>query len=157
METIKEDLKTNKLVTVFNDWENQKDIIGTVQLIKRLKKGLPFILKDTVTRKVPEKKQFHETIFFEWSDKEEALETTKVYSYEKWLCKVIKSVNPSYPVNTEIRFNIRYLKGDFEDSKIQSNYKDLDNEELEEDTYLVQWKIKNLIDNFIEIDGKEIY
>lgn len=157
METLQEDLKANKLVTVFNDWENQKDIIGTVLLIKRLKRGLPFILKDTVTKKVPEKKQFHETIFFEWSDEEEALETTKVYSYEQWLCKVIKSVNPSYPINTEVRLNIRYLKGDFEDAQIQSNYKNLDDEELEEEAYLSQWKIKNLMDNFIEVNGEEIY
>lgn len=157
METLQEDLKANKLITVFNDWENQKDVIGTVLLIKRLKRGLPFILKDTVTKKVPEKKQFHETIFFEWSDEEEALETTKVYGYEQWLCKVIKSVNPSYPINTEVRLNIRYLKGDFEDAQIQSNYKNLDEDELEEEAYLTQWKIKNLMDKFIEVNGEEIY
>ena len=157
MEITQEDLKSNNLITVFNDWENQKDIIGTVLLIKRLKRGLPFILKDTISVPTPEKKQFHETIIFEWTNKEQTLETTKVYGYDQWLCKIIKSVNSSYPVNSEARLNIRYLKGDFEDSQIYSNYKNYDEDELEEEEYLSKWKIKNLMDKFIEVNGKEIY
>lgn len=157
MDISQEDLKANNLVTIFKDWENQKNVIGTALLIKRLKRGLPFILKDTISVPTPQKKQFHETIIFEWTDKEKALDTTKVYGYEQWLCKIIKSTDDAYSINTEARLNIRYLKGDFEDSQIQSNYKNPDEDELEEEEYLNKWKIKNLIDSFVEVNGEQIY
>lgn len=157
MDIEQEELRAHNLVTAYKDWENQKDMIGTVLLIKKLSKGLPFILRDTVTVKVPEKKQYHSIEFFEWSDKEQALDTTKVYSYEKWLCRVVKPVSSDVHVNTEMRINIRYLKGDFSDSEIQSNYKNSDEDDLEEEGYQKQWKIKNLMDTFIEVNGEQIY
>lgn len=157
MDIEQEQLRAHNLVTVYKDWENQKNIIGTALLIKRLSKGLPFILKDTVTIRVPEKKQYHSIEFFEWSDEEQALENTKVYSYEKWLCKIIKSLDEAYPINHEIRANIRYLKGNFTDSEIQSNYKNYDDDDLEEEEYQNQWKMKNLMDTFIEVNKEQIF
>ena len=49
------------------------------------------------------------------------------------------------------------MKGDFSDSEIQSNYKNSDEDDLEEEEYQKQWKIKNLMDTFIEVNGEQIY
>lgn len=147
--------KSNDLVTVFSDWENQKEIIGTVLLIKRIKKGLPFILKDTQIVKVPKKQSFHGTDFFNWTEEEKTLSKCNQYNYEKWLCKVITSENEKYNVNEVYTFNLRYLEGFLEDSQIFSNCKD--DETDDENVYKEQWKNKNLIDEFIKVNGEEIY
>ena len=155
MDNTKNKLKANNLVVIFSDWENQKGIIGTGLLLKRLKKGLPFILKDTQTVKVPTKKTYHGMDFFNWTDEEKNLGVCNQYNYEKWLCKIVKSNNPSYQNGSEYSFNIRYLEGSFEDSQIFSNSKD--DEDDDENTYKEQWKNKNLIDEFVKVNGEEIY
>lgn len=151
----KTNFKTNNLVTIFSDWENQKGIIGTGLLVKRVKKGLPFILKDTQIIKVPKKETFHGTDFFKWSEEEKPLGICNQYNYERWVCKIIKSNNPKYNVNETYTFNFRYLEGSFEDSQIFSNVKDDDDED--EESYKNQWKNKNLIDEFVKVNGEEIY
>lgn len=156
MDKQKINLEENQLLTVYSDWENQKGVIGTVLLIKRLKKGLPFILKDTKTIKIPKKESFHGNDFFKWHEEEQVLGECNQYNYEKWLCKVIKSQNPSYEINGIYSFNIRYLEGVFEDSQIFSNSKK-DDEEQDEDFYRKQWENKNLIDEFVKVNGEEIY
>jgi len=83
MDNTKNKLKVNNLVVIFSDWENQKGIIGTGLLLKRLKKGLPFILKDTQTVKVPNKKTYHGMDFFNWTDEEKNLGVCNQYNYEK--------------------------------------------------------------------------
>lgn len=146
----------NNLVTVFKDWENQKDIIGTVMLVKKLKTGLPFILKDSTTIKIPRKESYHGTDFFNWTDEEKILGSCNVYNYEKWLCKIIKSNDKSFAPNELHNFNLRFLEGNFEDHEIFSKY----NKEDEEDTeinYREKWQNKNLIDEFIAVNGEEIY
>lgn len=155
MDKSKNDFRANILVTVFSDWENQKGIIGTAMLVKRIKKGLPFILKDTQTVKVVKKESFHGTDFFNWTNEEKNLGECNQYNYEKWLCKMIKSTNPAYQVNELYTFNLRYLEGSFEDSQIFSNSKD--DEDDDENAYREQWKNKNLIDEFVKVDGEEIY
>lgn len=155
MDNSKSKLKANNLVIIFSDWENQKGIIGTGLLLKRLKKGLPFILKDTQTVKIPNKKTYHGMDFFNWTDEEKNLGVYNQYNYEKWLCKIVKSNNPSYQNGSEYSFNIRYLEGSFEDSQIFSNSKD--DEDDDENTYKEQWKNKNLIDEFVKVNGEEIY
>lgn len=155
MDNSKSKLKANNLVIIFSDWENQKGIIGTGLLLKRLKKGLPFILKDTQTVKIPNKKTYHGMDFFNWTDEEKNLGVYNQYNYEKWLCKIVKSNNPSYQNGSEYSFNIRYLEGSFKDSQIFSNSKD--DEDDDENTYKEQWKNKNLIDEFVKVNGEEIY
>lgn len=148
--------KSNHLVTVYTDWQNQKDVIGTALLIKKLKKGLPFILKDTVVVKVPEKVQGLE--IFEWTEEEKGLGICKVYNSERWLCKMIKSEKEQYPINQEFRFDIRYLEGNFADAEIQSEYKELTEDDVEEEQqYISEWKTKNLMDEFLLVNGEQIY
>lgn len=53
--------KEGDYVTIYKDWENEKDIIGTAQLVKRHSLGRSFILEDTY----PEAEQI-------------------VYNYEVW-------------------------------------------------------------------------
>ena len=93
--------------------------------------------------------------FFNWTDEEKNLGVCNQYNYEKWLCKIVKSNNPSYQNGSEYSFNIRYLEGSFEDSQIFSNSKD--DEDDDENTYKEQWKNKNLIDEFVKVNGEEIY
>lgn len=147
--------KANTLVTIYFDWENQKDVIGTGLLVKKLKKGLPFILKDSQTVKTVKKESFHNTDFFNWTDEEKTLGECNQYNYEKWLCQIVHSSNPSYEIGKSYRFNLRYLEGSFEDSQIFSNSKDDD--EDDENLYKEHWKNKNLIDEFVKFNGEEIY
>lgn len=153
---LKKELSKNNFITVFEDWENEKEIIGTICLIKKIKNGLPFILKDTETVKVPKKETFHSTDFFKWSDEEKSLGICKVYNYERWLCKMIKPIKKNYAKNTLYTFNIRYLEGAYDDSKIFSQYNKNDDEE-DEKSYKELWKNKNLIDEFVSVDGEQIY
>lgn len=147
--------KANTLVTIYSDWENQKDVIGTGLLVKKLKKGLPFILKDSQTVKTVKKESFHNTDFFNWTDEEKTLGECNQYNYEKWLCQIVHSSNLSYEIGKSYRFNLRYLEGSFEDSQIFSNSKNDD--EDDENLYKEHWKNKNLIDEFVKFNGEEIY
>ena len=153
---LKKSLLKNSFITIFEDWENEKDIIGTVCLIKKVRNGLPFILKDTEIIKVPKKETFHSTDFFRWSDEEKSLGICKVYNYERWVCKMIKPVKQNYAKNGIYTFNIRYMEGIYEVSKIFSQYNKDDDEE-DETSYKDLWKNKNLMDEFISVNGEQIY
>lgn len=52
--------KEGDIVTIYKDWENEKDIIGTARLVKMISLGRSFILEDIY----PEENQ----IVYNWQE-----------------------------------------------------------------------------------------
>lgn len=154
--------KKDTLVTIYEDWENEKNVIGTGRLIKYKKTGLPFIIKDTIIRYIPNTLSFHGQLVTEWHSKIVESTTFNIYNYERWDVKIIKSQNPKFRVGDVYSLNIRHLiantsdKNYFKDIKYQKE-EEL-NEEEEEEKYIKECISKNLpIDRFIMYEGLQIY
>ena len=152
--------KENQLITIYKDWENEKEVIGTGRLIKFKKKGLPFILKDTDIIKQPNTLSFHGQVITEWEEKEINLSVYRIYNYERWDVKIIKSQIPFYKIGNTYSLNIRYFVDSATDKeyfKIINENEDL-TEEQEEEKYISECISKNLpIDRFLTYGGIQIY
>lgn len=115
------------LITIYQDWENEKDPIGTAKLVKRTKFGRSFILKEMM----PETSQ-------------------EVFNYEEWIVEWPEDPDPpmfpylSGPVQTVQK--IRYM-----DMIGISNSKD--DEEYEDDEAVKKLQV----DKFISIHNIEVY
>lgn len=149
-------LKPFSLVPIYDDWENEKKLIGSGILMKKRRNGLPFILKDTYTLLRPDTVSFYNQPITKWVEQTMPLANYNLYSYQKWDVKIIKSSNAHYEVGKIYTFNIRYLIDQISDFEVKSkeHFKD----DITEEEYIKQCIKKNkMIDKFIKIDGIELF
>jgi len=145
-----------QMITVYQDWENEKIPIGTALLLKKVRSGLPFILKDMEEIKVPKTVTFYEEKITTWELKKKPLTSYNLYSYEKWLVFIVKSDNSFFKEKNTYTLNIRYFIKEVNDSELASVV--FDDLELTEEDYIKYCKNKNkIIDKFMEIDGIELF
>lgn len=148
-------LEPYKLVTVYEDWENEKKPIGTALLLKKRRNGLPFVLKDMIETRVPKTISIYDEKITNWETVEKPLTNYNLYSYQKWDVLIIKSNNSKYDRNRVYTLNIRFFVKEVNDSELKLHHKE---KELTEEEYLLLCKKKNkIIDNFIKVNGIEIF
>jgi hypothetical protein len=158
----KEEFIQNALVTIYEDWENEKNIIGTGILIEKRGNGHSFILKDTTKVNVPNTLTFHGQVVTEWIVRDKNLPYYNLFSYERWNILLTVSKNPRYKNNTIYTLNKRYLVEYTTDerlSKIIGKGKREDYlEDQEEEKYIEECiKLNKPIDKFLKVDGISIY
>lgn len=151
----KEDFQPYKIVSLYENWQEEKNMIGTGLLLRKKRNGLPFILKDTYVDYEASTISFHDEPITEWKQVEKSLGKYNLYSYQRWDIKMIKTQSPRY-VNGQIyTFNIRFFIGEVKDRHLYSDDKE---KEITEEEYLTDCKKKNKsIDTFIKVNGVEIF
>jgi hypothetical protein len=145
-----------QVVPIFEDWENESNLIGSAILLKRRRNGLPFILKDTYSLVRPDTVSFYNQPVTKWIEVNMPLEKYNLYSYQKWDVKIIRSNNPRYQPGKIYTINIRYFIKQVNDLEVKSreHFKD----ELTEEEYIKLCLKKNkMIDKFMKIDGVELF
>lgn len=152
---LKEDFKPFKFVSLYENWQEEKGMIGTGLLVRKKRNGLSFILRDTYTEIEPSTTSFYEEPITEWKQVEKSLGKYNLYSYQRWDVKIIKSQSPKYQHGMMYTFNIRYFVGEVKDNQILSEQSQ---NEITEEEYLMECKKKNRpFDSFIKINGIEMF
>lgn len=136
------------LIMAYADWQHLKERIGVVKLLNKVRSGDTFILKDHKKVSLPKKVKIYDDITFEWEIEDKPIDTYPVYSYERWICQVMRSFNPKYQRGNSYALNIRYTVGMYNDVKDKKIFREKDVDYPRKDV---------IVDSFIKINGIEVF